>query len=280
MLSLTPMPTELVSYYNDSEDTRHFCFRLLDPEAIKKTQPGQFFMLHIPGIGAAPFTFTTPPDSRGVFYALIKSVGKVTRALFNQQAGTTLGVRGPFGTGWPIKTLAGQRILIVAGGCGIAPLVNLTETLLQQNSYQSLALLYGAGSQKTEMLKAQRLRWQQQMPMYTVLETPGQSELTGTPVDVLDTVLGQLGEFPTALLLCGPEIMMQKMAGKFIDKGLAESSIWLSIERRMHCAVGLCGHCYLHHSYGCADGPTYRWDHYQQLSAGDTDPGLVIPSQI
>ena len=110
------------------------------------------------------------------------------------------------------------------------------------------------------------------MAVYNVLEDHGSAEpkdpgiLTGTPVDVLDSVLDQLEQLPTAVLLCGPEIMMQKIAQQFTNRGLAAASIWLSIERRMHCAVGLCGHCYLQHEYACKDGPTYRWDQFQPLS--------------
>ena len=280
MLNLTPLPIELLSYDEDGKDSLHYCFRLLAPDAMTMPEPGQFFMLHIPGVGAAPFTFSVAPDQKGHFHALIKRVGAVTRALFDCQPGTILGARGPYGKAWPIQQLSGQRILMVAGGCGLAPLVSLTETLLKTKNIQHLALLYGAANPGTQLFNPERQRWQQQMAVYNVLEDPGDTApndqellMTGTPLDVLDTVLDQLGQFPTVVLLCGPEIMMQKVANQFTSLGLPSTSIWLSIERRMHCAVGSCGHCYLQHNYVCKDGPTYRWDKFQQLS-----PTLPAPT--
>jgi len=270
MLSLTPHAIKLVSYCEDGEDTRHFSFRLLEPHSTMIPEAGQFFMLHVPGAGAAPFTFTTPPDENGYFSALIKRMGSVTKALFRCKTGTILGARGPFGKGWPIKEMSGQRILIVAGGCGLAPLVGLTQTLLDNREYQSLTLLYGAASKSTQLLNPERERWRKKIAVYDVVEHRSsekeeQVELIGTPVDVLDIVLTKSDKFPTALLLCGPEIMMRKVALEFINRGLPATSIWLSLERRMHCAVGLCGHCYLHHNYACKDGPTYRWDQLQSI---------------
>ena len=284
MLTLTPLPIELLSYDDDSKDSRHFSFRLLDPDAMMMPEPGQFFMLHIPGIGAAPFTFSTAPDKKEHFRALIKRMGAVTHALFDCQPGTILGARGPFGKAWPIEQLSGQRILMIAGGCGLAPLVSLIETLLKKKNVQHLALLYGAANASTQLFNPERQRWQQQMAVYNVLEDhssadpKAQSILTGTPVDVLDSVLEQLDQFPTAVLLCGPEIMMQKVAQQFTSLGLPATSIWLSIERRMHCAVGLCGHCYLQHNYACKDGPTYRWDQFQRLSSTLSAPTNAIAS--
>lgn len=271
MLSLTPQPIELLSYDMDGKDSRHFSFRLIEPGVIVAPQPGQFFMLHVPSIGAAPFTFTSAPNKKGHFRALIKRMGAVTSALFESQPGAILGARGPFGKGWPLNQLSDQRILMIAGGCGLAPLVSLTETLLAKKNYQHLTLLYGAANAHTQLLNPERQRWRQQIAVYDVLEdhvdtdANHQQVLRGTTVDVLDTVLHQVDQLPTAVLLCGPDVMMQKIASKLTACDVPATSIWLSIERRMHCAVGLCGHCYLQDQYACKDGPTYRWDQFQSL---------------
>ena len=114
----------------DSTDTRYFRLRLIEPDSIAAPLPGQFFMLSVPGQGEAPFTFATPPDQLGVFHALIRSSGTLTHSLFEIQPGQCLGIRGPFGHGWPVMELQGQRVLIVASGCGLAPVNSLIEQLL------------------------------------------------------------------------------------------------------------------------------------------------------
>ena len=277
MLTLTPSPVQLIDYYDDGTDTRHFTFRLSITDDQVQPLPGQFFMLYVPGIGSAPFTYSSIPDHQGQFNALIKKMGGVTTALFDCGLGATLGISGPFGKGWPINQFNGQRILIVAGGCGLAPLTSLTDSLLQQQNYQSLAILYGAANEQSQMLSSERQRWQQSIPVFNVLEHSAlknpDSYLTGTPVTAIDKVLATLEKRPTVLLLCGPEKMMQLVAEKFIAYGLDPTAIWASIERRMHCGVGLCGHCYIDNQYACIDGPTYRWDELQALTHVDTEYG-------
>jgi len=268
MLSLTPNAIKLLDWYEDGQDTRHFTFQLMQPEVMSSTQPGQFFMLHVPGVGEAPFTFTQLPDSQGQFRALVKNVGSVTSGLFGCERGARLGARGPFGRGWPIEKFQNKRVLIIAGGCGLAPLVSLTNALLDEGQCQQLALIYGAASTNTQMLNPERARWRDQMAVLNVIEHQDAqtNDLVGNPVDVVDQVLGELEQMPEVLLLCGPEKMMTRAAESLIERGLPSSSIWLSIERRMHCAVGLCGHCYVDHQYACKDGPTYRWDKLQALT--------------
>ncbi len=269
MHSLTPTPIKLISYDHDGEKARHFTFGLLDPKAMAAPEPGQFFMLHVPGAGAAPFTFTRPPDSQGVFRALVRQMGSVTSALFDCEPGSILGVRGPFGKGWEISPLKDRRVLIIAGGCGLAPLVSLTDHLIMQQYCNELVLLYGSRSAAASVLNPERERWGKDIPVIDILENRGHKHigLTGTPMDAIDMVINRMKAIPDVLLLCGPEIMMQSVAREFVRRGLDAKQIWLAIERRMHCAVGTCGHCYMEHQYACKDGPTYRWDALQKLVA-------------
>jgi len=273
--NLTPTAMELVDFIDDGEDARHFRFRLITPQSINTPKPGQFFMLSVPGAGEAPFTFTAKPDNQGVFRALIRKMGDVTTALFQCQSGAILGIRGPFGKGWPIASLSDKKIIMVAGGCGLAPLTGLIDQLIAERHHKHLALVYGARNRALQMLNPERLRWQREISLFDVLEDTGETVtssknhvLEGTPLDAMDSVLRTLDWTPDMLLLCGPEVMMKAVAKNFLQRGLPAQSIWLSIERRMHCAVGLCGHCYLSehhlaHHYVCKDGPTYRWDYLQ-----------------
>lgn len=274
-LSLTPAPVELLDYVEDGEATRRYRFRLRDPDAVEVPEPGQFFMLSVPGVGEAPFTYTSIPDSDGVFGGLVRRVGAVTAALFDCRPGAVLGVRGPFGRGWPLAELAGRRVLIAAGGCGLAPLVCLIEHLLDERQCRELALVYGARQRSLQMLDDSRQRWGEKISLFDTLDTadPGGlgTALLGTPLALMGDILQRLDWFPEQLLLCGPEVMMNGLAAFFVERGLPGDCIWLSIERRMHCAVGLCGHCYLTqhhlaHHYACRNGPTYRWDTLQSIA--------------
>lgn len=273
-LPLTPNTATLIDFIEDGKDTRHFRFQLLDPSTTGNPEPGQFFMLTLPGAGEAPFTYTVLPDQQGIFHALVRKMGQVTTALFQCQPGTKVGIRGPFGKGWPINSLADKKVLIVAGGCGLAPLSCLIDQLIRQQ-HPHLALVYGARNRPLQMLQQARQHWQQHIALFDILEetggaqpSDGRQELKGTPINTMDQVLEMLEWEPDTLLICGPEGMMKVVAEDFLQRGLPANSIWLSIERRMHCAVGTCGHCYLtehhlSHHYACKDGPTYRWDSLQ-----------------
>lgn len=277
MHSLTPSAIQLVDFYDDGEHTRHFHFRLLaEPKVTshdhharwQQAQTGQFFMLNVPSLGEAPFSFTEAPDENGDFRALIRRMGTVTSALFELQAGQILGARGPFGIGWPMDEIINKRILAVGGGCGLAPLVSVVNQLIEQQNYTQLTVVYGARTRQAQMLNPERERWQHIIPVYNTIEdgptNGGDNEYSGTPIDIMPTVLDSFGELPEVVLLAGPEAMMYSMAEYLAAYGISDHSIYLSIERRMHCAVGTCGHCYVKSNYVCTDGPTYRWDKLQQ----------------
>lgn len=278
MQSLVPEPIEILSGVEDGEAARHFCFRFChrDNSNLEKWQdarPGQFFMLSVPGAGEAPFTFTTLPNAQGEFSALVRRMGQVTGALFERKPGAILGARGPFGHGWPVASGDTEKALIVGGGCGLAPLVSLVEHLINSGT-PPVALVYGARTAAAQVLNPERKRWQSQLPLFDIVQQGNGCQYRGTPLDLLPEVLNQVGE-PERVFLCGPEIMMHTVAELFVQRGLAASSIWMSIERRMHCATGTCGHCYLENQYVCKDGPTYRWDKLAPLLARNSGAGAL-----
>ena len=269
MFNLTPVPIEVLDFYDDGQETRHYRFRLMDADnsnkhvAWHKAQNGQFFMLCLPGIGEAPFTFTQLPNETGEFRALVRKVGSVTHALFNCSVGDVIGARGPFGRGWPVDDMSKERLLIVAGGCGIAPLASLINRLIDTQSFTQLEVVYAARSRATLMLNPERERWQHCVPFFTVVEDmTGLNEqefYSGTAVGILPKVLHAFAEQPDRVMLAGPEGMMEAAAEYLTAYGVDPKVIYLSVERRMHCAVGLCGHCYLQSRYVCTDGPTFTW---------------------
>ncbi len=256
-LSMTPQAVHLIDQYDDGENSRHYTFQLAQPtdEIIK---PGQFFTLTLPNFGEAAFTYLTPPNNQGQFQALIRRAGSLTSELFNTQTGTLLGYRGPFGSGlWPIETIKDKRVLFIAGGIGLPPLATAIATLLEKSS--NIGLIYGSRDPAGQVLKLEREEWHKQIPIIETFDHTSGNQLTGTPLDHLDAISQKLGGEPEAVLTCGPEVMMSAVGSYFTDKGLAEESIWLALERRMHCGIGLCGHCYFGSSYVCTNGPVYSW---------------------
>lgn len=264
MTSLTPVAAELVEFYDDGEDARHFHFRLLDDNLWPEVQPGQFFMLSVPGSGEIPLTFTQLPDSNQHWWALVRKMGSVTTALFRLPPGAIVGARGPFGRGWPLSTKPVGPTLIIGGGCGLAPLVSLTDRLLETGE-ENLAMIYGARSLEARVLSRERTRWQDQLALFEVVEHRPDHPQRQTPLDALPEILGAWGHIPQAVFLCGPEAMMTALGRDLIQRGVTPTSIWLSLERRMHCAAGTCGHCYLRQHYVCQSGPTFGWMELQSL---------------
>lgn len=265
MLQLTPKTIRIVDFYEDGTDSRHFTF---EPKGFSHEEPigiGQFFMLTVPGAGLAPFTYISLPDSQGRFNALIRKVGKLTDQLFTLQKGDLLGYSGPYGNGWPLTEINQKEVLIVAGGCGLAPVTTTIDYLIEEGQAASVTLLYAARDRESQVLKHERARWQSKIKVFETLDTEVYKEHAGLPTQHLSTVLSECIRKPNMLLTCGPEAMMKEVAKMCLDLGFASADIWLSIERRMRCGVGLCGHCYIGSSYACKQGPSYRYDDFIEL---------------
>jgi NAD(P)H-flavin reductase len=278
MIDLTPRTLHLLDFYEDGDQARHFDFRIEAPLATDlATIPGQFFMLSVPGFGEAPFTYVSVPDRRGCFSALIRRMGTLTDALFDLQPGALIGYRGPFGKGWPLFFSA-YRVLAVAGGCGLAPLAGVIDEATSHHLPMQLQVIYGARHATAQVLGRERDRWRLAMPFIETFDTAQDGQRQGTPLDHFDEAFAD-GP-PEAVLCCGPEPLMLATARECLRRGIPPSKIWLSLERRMHCGVGLCGHCYIGASYSCLDGPTYRYDRYQALltaSSGESVVGSFRP---
>jgi anaerobic sulfite reductase subunit B len=269
MLDLTPRELRLLDYYPDGEDARQYSFVIQAPQAADLLViAGQFFMLCVPGHGEAAFTYVTTPDKDGHFCALIRRVGGLSSALFALPVGAVLGYRGPFGRGWPLLFHT-HRVLVVAGGCGLAPLAGVLDEVTAQPLSMQLSVIYAARYTAAQVLARERNRWQQKMHFIETFDHPVGAQRGGSALAYFDPLFAR--QPPQALLCCGPQALMLASAEACVQRGVAANKIWLSIERRMHCGVGLCGHCYVGSSYACVDGPTYRYDHYLALQ-GDGQP--------
>jgi len=265
---MTPQTIRIAEIYNDGEASRHFTFEATNG-TTHSAKPGQFFTLTLPGYGEAAFTYLSLPDAEGQFKALIRETGSLTSALFKCDIGDIIGFRGPFGNSWPEEQLHGKRVLIIAGGIGLPPLAAIADHLATDDT--QAALIYGSRSPTDQVLKYERSAWHMYMPVLETFDHPSsKKQLTGTPLDHIAEIETKLGGQPEAILTCGPEVMMNAVGHYFVQNGLSPENIWLALERRMHCGVGECGHCYLGSSYVCTDGPVYSWQQLTQLHSQTT----------
>lgn len=261
----SPRKLYLLDSYADGDGARHFTFRIDQPLARDLAAvPGQFFMLSLPEGGEAPFSYVSLPDRNGHFDALIRRVGHLTGALFELPTGAVLGYRGPFGKGWPLF-FSSQRILAVAGGCGLASLAALIEAAASQHMPFQLSVVYGARRADAQVLGRQRRRWKLIMPFIETLEETTNRGRRGIPLDYLDELCA--GEMPDAVLCSGPEPMLLATAEEWLQRGVPANRIWIAAGCCLPCRSGVCDDC----TQG-ADGPIYRYDRYRLLQAASDVP--------
>jgi NAD(P)H-flavin reductase len=223
--------------------------------------PGQFTMLYAFGIGEVPISICG--ERGGPLVHTVRAVGAVTEAICASKPGTVLGVRGPFGRGWPVEEALGLDVVVVAGGLGLPPLrPALYECLRRRQEYGDVVLLYGSRTPADLVYRREVERWRSRFDVEVdVTVDRGESGWRGN-VGVVPKLIASARFDPAAALamICGPEIMMRFAAEAFVDRGLPAERIWVSMERDMKCGLGWCGHCQLGPTLICRDGPVYRWD--------------------
>ncbi len=222
--------------------------------------PGQFTMLSAFGAGEVPISISGDPGEEGPLAHTVRAVGLATSAICAAQAGTVLGVRGPFGRPWPVAEVEGGDVLVVAGGIGLAPLRPAILALLARRArYGRLVLLYG-GRSPDQLLYGEELEsWRERGLEVEVTVDSAGPEWLGH-VGVVPRLIQRVEFDPAAAaLLCGPEVMMRFAAAALERAGIGADRVYVSMERNMQCGIGLCGHCQLGPTLICRDGPVYRW---------------------
>lgn len=225
-------------------------------------QPGQFNMLYLHGIGEVPISISGDPGHPEQLTHTIRAVGSVTRAMDRLGAGAALGVRGPYGSAWPMRELTGRDVLVVAGGLGLAPLrPAILHMLANRDAYGRIVILYGARTPADLLFREQLERWRGRFDvrLEAIVDRAGR-DWRG-PVGVVTKLIGEVPLDPDdAVLVCGPEVMMRFAIRELEHRGVPRDGIWVSIERSMKCGIGLCGHCQLGGVFACKDGPVFRYD--------------------
>lgn len=231
--------------------------------------PGQFSMLYTFGVGELPISISGDPARPRRLVYTVRSVGPATQALVSLGPGDSLGVRGPFGTAWPIEAAKGKDVLIVAGGIGLAPLRPVIYHVLRnRDDFVRLIVLYGARSPRDLLFRKELAAWAR-CPDTQVLTTVDYGGLNWRGrVGVVPTLFRQIRMHPdrTVAMICGPEIMMRYVLGELAEsRGVPEQNIYLSMERNMKCGVGLCGHCQCGSYFICRDGPVFSYPQVRSL---------------
>jgi anaerobic sulfite reductase subunit B len=231
-------------------------------ESIDEPAPGQFTMLYAFGVGEVPVSVSGCPQVDGALKHTIRAAGLTTRGLCRLRVGSMVGVRGPFGTGWPVSAAAGGDVLILGGGIGFAPLRPVVRAVLaRRDQFGPVGILIGARRPADLLYHPEVVTWGSRADLHvavTVDVAPGGwSGNVGMVTSLIDRA--PITPARTTAFLCGPEVMMRVVARDLIDAGTDPARIFVSLERNMHCAVRLCGHCQLGPLFICADGPVVTW---------------------
>jgi len=239
----------------------------LDSGGRSAFAPGQFNMLYVFGVGEVAISLSGDPMSAGSLVHTIRAVGTVTSAMNQLRPGDALGVRGPFGRGWPVEEARGRDLLVIAGGLGMAPLRPLVYWVLRNPSaFRRLTLLYGSRTPEDLIFREEIEEWRWRgLPVHITVDRASQkwTEHVGLVTKLLP--LAQFEPANTVAMICGPEIMMRVTAQALTQRGVSPERIFLSLERNMRCGVGLCGNCQYQSFFVCKDGPVHRFDTVQHL---------------
>jgi NAD(P)H-flavin reductase len=240
----------------------------LEPPAPFHFRPGQFNMLYAPAAGEVPISISGAASDPGRLVHTIRVVGGVTRAMERLAAGDEVGVRGPYGTAWPLDEARGQDVVVVAGGLGIAPLRPAILALLaRRDDFGRVTIAYGARAPEAILYREEVAAWRARFDVEVEVIVDRAGRDWHGPVGVVTRLLSSAPIEParTVALVCGPEIMMRFVLRELEGRGVAADRVWLSLERSMRCGVGLCGHCQLGPRFVCKDGPVYRADRVAPL---------------
>ena len=239
-----------------------------DDAPLPRYRPGQFTMMYIFGVGEIPVSISGDASDTSRLVQTIRSVGAVSEAVTALKPGELLGLRGPFGSAWPTEELAGQDVVVVAGGLGLAPLrPSIYHVLANRGQFGKVVLLYGTRSPQEILYRRQLETWRRRLDVQIEVTVDHAGSDWRGNVGVVTRLIPKLAidvHHATALV-CGPEVMMRFAAAGLHDIGVAEEAIWVSIERNMKCAVGLCGHCQFAGMFACKDGAVVRYDRVRRL---------------
>lgn len=260
----TPRQAEITSVADLTHEEKLFCMKMVDGVDLCHL-PGQFVQLSLPGFTEAPISIASSCSHDGCFELAIRRAGFLTNEMHTKNAGDMVGIRGPFGNPFPVDELAGMDLVLVSGGCGLAPMRSLIKYCEDYpEKYGNVHILYGARSPDHLLFKGDLAAWSFSHGFscgITVDSAPSAACYEGATgfVQTLIPPL-QIDQKRTAAAVVGPPVMYRGVIDELLAKGIPAERIFISLERNMRCGVGKCGHCAIEHLYCCTDGPVFRLD--------------------
>lgn len=260
---MLPHPLRIRKIRRETKDTSTVYLDASTSDGGFRFAPGQFNMLYVFGAGEVAVSISGDPGAPGELVHTIRAVGPVTNAIRAQRKMGVLGVRGPYGHGWPLEEAKGGDLLLVAGGLGLAPVRPVVYQVLEHRSdFRDVALLVGARTPEDLLFRGELARWARQGRIQVIVTVDRAPPSWRGPVGVVPSLLKEARFEPrrTLAFVCGPEVMMRFSERELARLGLGPQQIHLSLERNMKCAVGFCGRCQLGPAFICKDGPVLRYD--------------------
>ncbi|MCM8830868.1 MAG: FAD/NAD(P)-binding protein [Candidatus Omnitrophica bacterium] len=260
-----PQKVTIQKIIQETPTIKTFVFK---PEGKFSFKTGQFVELTSPGIGEAPFTPSSNPFVKDEFEVTIMEVGRVTKLFHQAKEADCLGLRGPYGRGYPLEDFVGKDILIVGGGVGLAPLRSLIFALIEElDKYNKILIRYGARTPKDIVYKDYLKEWEKIKKIDLQVTVDMADPSWHGNVGLVTTILKDLPlNINNAVsVVCGPPIMMKFTTLKLLDLGFKPSNIYLSMEKNMSCGLGKCGHCRLGRFYVCQDGPVFKFEEIKDI---------------
>lgn len=265
-----PAEAEIIAREQETPSIVSLTVRLTDSGFANgfQFQPGQFNMLYLHGVGEIPLSISSDPASPGTLSHTIRDVGRVSHGFARLEVGDRIGLRGPFGRGWPLQDTRTHNVIIITGGLGCAPVVPVIDYVInRRKAYGRLIIMQGVKHSDDLIWRERYDVWDAHPDTQVLLAADvGDKKWNGLVGPV--TELFDQAQLPTensTAFLCGPEPMIRASVQRLVEEGLPENRIWISMERNMQCALGQCGHCQFGDRFVCKDGPVFSYADIKHL---------------
>jgi NAD(P)H-flavin reductase len=258
-----PAPARILEVHEENFNTRTYTMQFVDEEIRRRYQfaPGQFNMVYVPGVGEAAISMSSSSSRTDTIDHTIRQVGSVTRAVDRVRDGI-VGLRGPFGRGWPLDRIQGHDVVIVAGGIGIAPLRPVVYWLLEHRERaRRVVVLYGCRSREDRVFAPELEQWDREDSIEVLVTVDNATGDWVGPVGVVTSLLQRIrvNASRTIVMVCGPRVLNRVAAWNFLQLHVPPDQVYVSLERNMNCGFRRCGHCQYGGKFVCADGPVFSF---------------------
>ena len=261
------MPAKIIEARMMTTQEKYFKIALEEGVSLDH-EPGQFVMVSLLGIGEAPISIASSPTKRNYFELVVRNVGKVTNALHKMEAGDSLGIRGPFGRGFPVQILEGNDLLFVAGGLGIVPLRSLINFVIDnRRDFGKVHILLGCKKPADLLFSNEIKEWSKRLDVdFSCTVDKADPDWKGNIGLITSLIPGvNLNPKRTFAVVVGPPIMYKFVLIEILKKEIPEKQIYVSLERHMKCGIGKCGHCAIGDKYCCTDGPVFPFTELEKI---------------